>query len=129
MERYWEIRVELVSSLKEGATSGLMTVHEVKSEVPEGIYVMDVEGASYGEPLAKGLAHTTAITSSPILPLSRYAHATQATLAFLRVAPDFEPLQAFELRYRRITEVSVRIRCNGYKISDGRRTIRPVPCV
>ena len=43
VERYWETRVELVSALKEGAVSSLMAIPDVKLEVPEGIYVMDVE--------------------------------------------------------------------------------------
>jgi hypothetical protein len=50
VERYLETRVEFVSALKEGATSSLMVIHEVKLEVPEGIYVMDVEGTSLGNP-------------------------------------------------------------------------------
>ena len=89
VERYWETRVELVSALKEGAASSLMAVPEVKSEVPEGVYVVDVEGASPGEPKDKGSAPTAASTSSPILPLSRYAQATQAALASLGAPPDF----------------------------------------
>ena len=73
VERYCETRVELISALKKGATSSLMIVSEVKSEVPEGVYVVDVEGDSLGEPKGKGHAPTTASTSCPILPLSRYA--------------------------------------------------------
>ena len=72
-EQYWETRVELVSTLKEGATSSLMADPEVKSEVPDGIYVVDVEGASHGELLPKGPALVMMSTSSQILPLSRYA--------------------------------------------------------
>lgn len=79
--------------MKEGATSNLMGIPKVKSEVPEGIYVMDVEGASSGEPLAKGPDPATASTSSLILPLSHYALVTQAVLATLGILPDFEPLR------------------------------------
>jgi hypothetical protein len=71
VERYWETRVELVSALKEGATSSLMAVPEVKTEVQEGVYVVDVEGASPINPTAQGQAPTAASTSSPVLPLSR----------------------------------------------------------
>jgi hypothetical protein len=85
VERYWEIRVELVSAFKEGATSSLMAVLEVKTELPEGVYMVDVEGAFPGEPLLKGYAPATASTSSPSLPISRYAQATQAALASLGV--------------------------------------------
>ena len=53
-----------------------MAVSEVKSEVPEGVYVVDVEGASLGEPKDKGFAPAVASTLSPILPLSCYAQAT-----------------------------------------------------
>ena len=73
VERYYETRVELISTLKEGAPSSLMAVLEVKSEVPEGVYVVDVEGASLGKPKDKGSAPAAASTSSPILLLSRYA--------------------------------------------------------
>ena len=73
VERYWETWVELVFALKEGATSSLMVVSEVKSEVPEEVYVVDVEGAFPGEPKDKGLTPATASTLSPILLLSRYA--------------------------------------------------------
>ena len=72
MERYWETRIELISALKEGAISSLMAVLEVKSEVLEGAYVVDVEGASPGEPLAKYHAPATTSTSSRLLPLFRY---------------------------------------------------------
>jgi hypothetical protein len=74
----------MVSALKEGATSSLMTNPEVKSE---GVYVMDVEGG----------APATASTSSPSLPLFRYGQATQAALASLGAPLVFEPLRAFEL--------------------------------
>ena len=69
MERYWETRVELLSALKEDVVSSLMAVPEVKSEVSEGVYVVDVEGASPSEPNDKGSAPAAASTSSPILPL------------------------------------------------------------
>ena len=55
-----------------------MAVIEIKSEVPEGVYVMDVEdveGASLGISSAKGSALVAARKSSPILPLSRYTQA------------------------------------------------------
>jgi hypothetical protein len=54
-DRYWETRVELVSALKEGATSSLMAIPEVKLEVPEGIYVIDVEGVFPSKPLLRVL--------------------------------------------------------------------------
>ena len=74
-----------------------MAVPKVKSEVPEGVYVVDVEGDSPSEPKDKGFAPAAASTSSPILPLSRYAQATQAALAYLGAPPVFEPLREFEL--------------------------------
>ena len=97
VERYWETQVALVSALKEGSTSSLMAVSEVKSEVPEGVYVVNVQGISPSEPKDKGSAPTVASTLSPILPLSRYAQAIQAALASLGAPPVFEPLWAFEL--------------------------------
>ena len=97
MERYWETWVELVSTLTESATSSLMVVPKVKSEVPEGVHVVDVEGASPSESKDKGLISTAASTSSPIFPLSRYAQATYAALASLKALLVFEPLRAFEL--------------------------------
>ena len=69
MEQYWETRLELLLALKEGATSSLMAIPKVRSEVPEEVYV---EGASHGEPKDKGSAPVAAKTSSPILPLSPY---------------------------------------------------------
>jgi hypothetical protein len=97
VERYWETQVELVSALKEGATSSLMVVPEVKTEVPEGAYAVDVEGAYLDESRATGYAPAAANTSSPVLPLSRYTQANQAALASLEALPDFELLQVFEL--------------------------------
>jgi hypothetical protein len=97
VERYWETRVELVSALKEGAASSFMAVPEVKMEVQEGVYVVDVEGASLINSTAQGQALAAASASSPVLLLFRYAQATQAALASLGAPPDFEPLQAFEL--------------------------------
>ena len=73
MERYWKTWIELVSALKEGATSSLMAVPKVKSEVLEGIYVVDVEGASLDEPKDKGSAPAAGSTSSPFFSLFRYA--------------------------------------------------------
>ena len=61
-----ETQIELVSALKDRTTSSLMAVLEGKSEVPEVIYVVDVEGASPDEPKAKGHAPAAASTSSPI---------------------------------------------------------------
>ena len=46
---YWGIWVELVSVLNEGVASSLMAVHGVKTEVPEGVYVVDMEGASLSQ--------------------------------------------------------------------------------
>ena len=74
-----------------------MAILEVNSEVPEGVYAVDVEGASHGEYKDKGHALAAASTLSPILPLSHYAQATHAALASLRAPPVFEPLRAFEL--------------------------------
>ena len=74
-----------------------MAVPRVKSEVPEEVYMVDVKGTSPGEPNDKGSVPATASTSSPILPLFRYAQATQAALASLGAPPVFELLQTFEL--------------------------------
>ena len=96
MERYWETWIELVSAFKEGATSSLVAVPDVKLEVPEGVYVVDVEGASLDEPRAKGHAPIAASTSSLVFSQSRYAQAIQAALASLGAPPDFKPLWVFE---------------------------------
>ena len=101
VKRYWETRVELVSALKEGATSSLMTVLKVKTKVLEGVYVVDVEEASFDEPRAKGYTPTAASTSSPTLPLSRYTQATQAALVCLGAPPDLEPLRALKLHIQK----------------------------
>lgn len=78
-------------------TSSLIDVLEVNSEVSKGLYVVDVEETSLGEPKDKGLAPGTANTSSPILSLSRYAQAILAALPFLRAPPILETLRTFEL--------------------------------
>ena len=122
VKRYWEPRVELVSTLKEGATSSLMAISEVKLEVPEEVYVMDVEGAS-GEPKNKGFAPVAASTSSPIFPLSRYVQATQAALASLGLRQFLSRCGNSSCIHRKSTEVSVGIKCSGYMILDRRRTI------
>ena len=63
VEQTWETRV---SALKEGVTSYLMAVLNANLEVPEGIYVVDVEGVYLGEPKAKdlvpGVKNTTNLT-------------------------------------------------------------------
>ena len=46
MVQCWDTRVELVSSLKEDTTSSLLTIHVVKMDQTEGIFVVDVEGLS-----------------------------------------------------------------------------------
>lgn len=50
VKRYWETHVELVSALKEDTASSLMAVHEIKMEVLEGIYVVDIKKTSTDEP-------------------------------------------------------------------------------
>ena len=97
MERYWETHVELVSTLKEGATSSSLAPLVVKMEQVESVFVVDVEEAFPSEPREKILASASASTLSPIFPLSRYAKATQAALASLGVPPNFDPLQEFQL--------------------------------
>ena len=92
----------MVSVLKEGAVSNLMAVLEVKSEVPEVVYVVDMEGTSTDKPRAKGHAPVAASTSSLVLPLSCYAHATHAALVFLGVPPDFKLWHAFELHIQEV---------------------------
>ena len=71
-----------------------MADHDVKTEVSEGVYVIDVEGGSLDWPRAKSYAFTTVSMLSPVLPLSRYTQATQAAIASSGAPPDFE---AFEL--------------------------------
>lgn len=61
-EQYRKSWVEMVSTLKKGATSKLMAIPKVKKKVLERIYIKDVEGASFDEPWGKGHA---ASTSSP----------------------------------------------------------------
>ena len=97
VERYWETWLELVSALKEGAASSLMAVSEVKMEGQEGVYMVDVGRASPINPTAQDQAPAMASMSSPVPPLSRYAHDIQVILAFLGAPPDFEPLRALEL--------------------------------
>ena len=97
VEQYWKTRIELVSALKEGATSSSMADSDVKTEVSEGVYVVDVKGGSLDWPKAKSYASTTVSMSSPVLPLSRYAYATQAAIASSGAPPYFESLWAFEL--------------------------------
>ena len=58
------------------ALGGAVLEDSGDSEIPEGVYVVDVVGASPDEPKNKGSALTVASTSSPILPLSRHAQAT-----------------------------------------------------
>ena len=77
------------SALKKDEASTMMAIPKVKSEVPEEIYVVDMEGVSYGELNDKGSAPIAASTSSPILPLSCYVQATHAALAFLRAPSNF----------------------------------------
>ena len=64
--------MELVSALKEGATSNSLAAPVVKSEQVEGVIVVDVEGSFPGEPKDKASAPAFASVSSPSLPISRY---------------------------------------------------------
>ena len=60
-----------------------------------------MDGASLGEPNDKGSTPAAASKSSPILPFSRYAQATQAVLASLGAPPVFEPLPKIELHLQK----------------------------
>ena len=61
-----------------------------------------------------------------MLPLSRYAQATQAALASLGAPPDFEPLQAFELHLQE--EYKGFRRDQMQRIHDFRREKNDTPC-
>ena len=78
-----------------------MAVPEIKAEVHEGVYAVDVEGDSHDDPRVKGHAPVAVSTSSPVLPLSRYAQAIHAALASLGAPHDFEPLRVFELHLQK----------------------------
>ena len=73
VEWYWETRVELIFALKENATSYLMAIPEVKLKVPEGEYVVVLEGDSLGKPKNKVPIPASVSTLSHILLLSHYA--------------------------------------------------------
>lgn len=68
----------------------MLPVLEVKPEAPIGEQVVDVEGSSSDEPKKKGPTSVAMRTSSPLLPLSCYAQATHAALAFLGALLVFE---------------------------------------
>ena len=64
VERYWNTRAELVSTLKKDATFSLMVVPEVKMEVQNEIYVIDVEESSLINSTTQGHALEAASTSN-----------------------------------------------------------------
>lgn len=60
----------------------------------ESVFVVDMEGAFPSvpkEPKCIPISASTSMTS-PIFPLSRFAHATLAALTSLGVPADFDPL-------------------------------------
>lgn len=78
-----------------------MVVPDIRTEVSEGVYLVELKGAALDEPRAKDYTFVAASTSSPILLLSRYGHATHAALASLGAPHDFEPLRVFELHLQK----------------------------
>ena len=64
--------------------------------MPEGIFIVNVEGLVSSKPKEKVLTFTSASMLSPNFPLLRYALATHAALASLRAPPDFDILQDFQ---------------------------------
>lgn len=75
--------MELVSALKEGATSSLLGVPVVKLEAAKGVLVVDVEETFSSDSKEKATTSTFAIVAGPILPPSHCAQAIQAALASL----------------------------------------------
>lgn len=71
--------MELVSTLKEGATSSLLAVYMVESEVAKGAPMMGVEETFSIDSKEKTLTSASASTIGPVHPLSHYIQATQAT--------------------------------------------------
>ena len=65
----------------------------MKTEQVDSIFIMNVEGNFATETKEKVLTSASASTSSPIFPLSHYAQATHAVLAFLGVSHISDPLQ------------------------------------
>lgn len=64
--------MELVSALKKDVISNSLAPSMVKSEISEGIFVMDVKGVFSSEPKNNVLAPASASTSNPILQLFCY---------------------------------------------------------
>ena len=88
--------------------------------------MVDVDGASLGEPKEKGHAPASVSTSSSIFLLSHCAHATQAALASLGGLPVFEPSRTFELHSQE--EYGGFRRDQIQRIQDFRRKKDNTPC-
>lgn len=79
--------MELVSALKEGASSSSLAAPMMKTKQAEGVFVVDVEGVFPSEQKKNNLTPTFASTSSPIFPFSRYAKAIHEVLIYLGAPP------------------------------------------
>lgn len=73
VDRYKETRVEVVSTLKEGAISSLLANYVVKSEALEGAPMVDVEETFSSDSNEKAPTSTTANAASLVYLHSRYA--------------------------------------------------------
>ena len=126
MEWYSETQVELVSALKEDATSSLLVAHVVKMKQAEGIFVVDVEETFLSEPKEKVHAsHPQVIEFNVfILPLRP---SYLGSINFCRGSAKFYMYSNFI--WRRNMEVSVGIKYNGSKTLGGRMTTRVVSCI
>ena len=96
VERYWEIRVELVYVLKGGATFSWLAKPVVKTEQEEYVFVVDMEATFLNKPKKNVSTFISASTSSLIFSVFGYAQATEAALASLGVLP-VDPMQVFQL--------------------------------
>lgn len=88
--------MKLVSALKEEAAASSLIVHVLKTEQPNGIFLVDVEGHFPSEP-GEGFRFHIHEYVELVFPLYCYAQATQTTLATLRASPNSDHLQEIHL--------------------------------
>lgn len=92
--------MELVSALNEGTTFSSLAAPMMKTELTEGVFIVDVEGIFPSEP--KEYVHASTFTSTPgrIFSFSLSAQATHAALTSLRASHDFDHLQKFQFHLK-----------------------------
>lgn len=78
--------------LKEDVTSSSLAASVIKTEQAKGVFVVDVKEHFPNKPKDKVHASTSVSMSIMVISFSRYAQATQMTLASLGAPPDFDPL-------------------------------------